>query len=250
MEQRPDATFGFTAAGNRRPGVSGSGKRERSQSTSTPYCNSTAAVMADKWIAPRPDTGAALALAIAFVWMEEGTSTSLCRDPYRRFEEFEKLRQREKGQDPKDAGWAEEDTGVPGGRSGPLQGVGLEEDGGRHRHQRRLGGRAERLRHGMDEAGGNCSRRCRAWASRGSASGDDHGAALQCHFSFPVVRWVRDENLAGNPPSSVTQRIYRLLLPEPSESADPVAGWKESAGSSLEQQFVPNTYPEPGRSEG
>lgn len=29
--------------------------------------------MADKWIAPRPGTNAALAEAIAYVWLKEGT---------------------------------------------------------------------------------------------------------------------------------------------------------------------------------
>ena len=38
-----------------------------------PYCNSTAVTMSDKWIAPRPGTDAALAEAIAYIWIKEGT---------------------------------------------------------------------------------------------------------------------------------------------------------------------------------
>ena len=38
-----------------------------------PYYNHTAQYMGGKWLAPRPDTGNALALAIAYVWMTEGT---------------------------------------------------------------------------------------------------------------------------------------------------------------------------------
>ena len=38
-----------------------------------PFCNYTAAVQADKWIAPRPGTDAAMAEAIAWVWIVEGT---------------------------------------------------------------------------------------------------------------------------------------------------------------------------------
>ena len=38
-----------------------------------PYCNYTAAHMGDKWIAPRPGTDAAMAEAIAYVWIKEGT---------------------------------------------------------------------------------------------------------------------------------------------------------------------------------
>ena len=38
-----------------------------------PYYNSTAAFMGGRWIAPRPGTDAALAIAIANVWMNEGS---------------------------------------------------------------------------------------------------------------------------------------------------------------------------------
>ncbi|GAH88687.1 unnamed protein product, partial [marine sediment metagenome] len=36
-----------------------------------PYYNHTAGLFADKWFAPRPDTGNAMACAIAFVWITE-----------------------------------------------------------------------------------------------------------------------------------------------------------------------------------
>jgi len=38
-----------------------------------PYCNFTAAILADKWIAPRPGTDTAMAEAIAYVWIKENT---------------------------------------------------------------------------------------------------------------------------------------------------------------------------------
>ena len=38
-----------------------------------PYCNATAAHMADKWLAPRPGTDAALAQAIAWQWITDDT---------------------------------------------------------------------------------------------------------------------------------------------------------------------------------
>ena len=38
-----------------------------------PWCNFTAAMLADKWYAPRPGTDAALAEAIAYVWIKEET---------------------------------------------------------------------------------------------------------------------------------------------------------------------------------
>ncbi len=38
-----------------------------------PFCNYTAVVLGDKWIAPRPGTDAAMAEAIAYVWLKNGT---------------------------------------------------------------------------------------------------------------------------------------------------------------------------------
>jgi trimethylamine-N-oxide reductase (cytochrome c) len=38
-----------------------------------PFCNYTAAIQADKWIAPRPGTDAAMAEAIAYVWFQDNT---------------------------------------------------------------------------------------------------------------------------------------------------------------------------------
>ena len=38
-----------------------------------PWCNFTAATWGDKWIAPRPGTDAAMAEAIAYVWIKDDT---------------------------------------------------------------------------------------------------------------------------------------------------------------------------------
>ena len=38
-----------------------------------PFCNTTAAHLGEKWIAPRPATDAAMAEAIAYVWIKEDT---------------------------------------------------------------------------------------------------------------------------------------------------------------------------------
>src|SRR4030043_121798 len=57
-------------------------------------------------------------------------------------------------------------------------------------------------------------------------------------------------NLAKKPAdNAVTQRIYRLLLPE-AVLSPPICWLGEGfCGSSLEQQFKPYVYPEPGKSE-
>ena len=38
-----------------------------------PYLNSTAASMGGRWIAPLPGTDTAMALAIAYTWLKNGT---------------------------------------------------------------------------------------------------------------------------------------------------------------------------------
>jgi molybdopterin guanine dinucleotide-containing S/N-oxide reductase-like protein len=79
-----------------------------------PYCNHTAALYGGKWIAPRPDTGNALALAIAYVWITENLYD---RDYVSsRTVGFEKWRDYILGGEdgvPKTPEWQELETGVP-----------------------------------------------------------------------------------------------------------------------------------------
>lgn len=42
------------------------------------HCNYFTARMADKWIPVHPDADAVLALAIAYVWIKEGTYSKEC----------------------------------------------------------------------------------------------------------------------------------------------------------------------------
>jgi molybdopterin guanine dinucleotide-containing S/N-oxide reductase-like protein len=79
-----------------------------------PYFNHTAALLGGKWIAPRPDTGNAMALAIAHVWITE----DLYDKDYvrRRTEGFEKWKDYILGKDdgtPKTPEWQAAETGVP-----------------------------------------------------------------------------------------------------------------------------------------
>ena len=80
-----------------------------------PFCNYTAAILADKWIAPRPGTDAAMAMAIAYVWIEEGTyDKDYLASHSVGFEQFKRhIMGRDDGV-PKTPKWAEEITGVPG----------------------------------------------------------------------------------------------------------------------------------------
>jgi trimethylamine-N-oxide reductase (cytochrome c) len=79
-----------------------------------PYYNHTAALFGGKWLAPKPDTGNAMALAIAYVWITEG----LYDKAYvaTRTKGFEAWRDYILGREdgiPKTPEWQEKETGVP-----------------------------------------------------------------------------------------------------------------------------------------
>lgn len=79
-----------------------------------PYYNNTAALFGGKWLAPRPDTGNALALAIAYVWITE----DLYDKEYvaLRTTGFEKWKDYILGEEdgiPKTPEWQENETTVP-----------------------------------------------------------------------------------------------------------------------------------------
>jgi len=78
-----------------------------------PFYNWTAVNFADKWIAPKPGTDAALALAIAYVWITEGTYDKWFVE--NRSVGFNKFKDYVLGKDsvPKTPEWAEKITGVP-----------------------------------------------------------------------------------------------------------------------------------------
>ncbi len=79
-----------------------------------PFYNHTAALLGGKWLAPRPATGNALALAIAYVWITE----DLYDKDYveKRTEGFEKWRDYILGREdgvPKTPEWQEAEAGIP-----------------------------------------------------------------------------------------------------------------------------------------
>ncbi|MFP3293562.1 MAG: molybdopterin-dependent oxidoreductase, partial [Nitrososphaeria archaeon] len=79
-----------------------------------PFYNYTAVNFADKWIAPRPGTDTALAAAIAYVWISEGTYDKEYVETHT--VGFEKWADYVMGREdgiPKTPEWAERITGVP-----------------------------------------------------------------------------------------------------------------------------------------
>jgi len=79
-----------------------------------PWCNFTAATWADKWIAPYPATDAAMAEAIAYVWITEDTYDHwFVENKTLGFEEFKKhILGEEEGGFPRTPEWAAEICGV------------------------------------------------------------------------------------------------------------------------------------------
>ncbi len=221
-----------------------------------PFCNYTATILGDKWIAPRPGTDAAMAEAIAYVWLKEGTyDESYVATHTVGFEDFVKhILGRDDGV-ARTPEWAAEICGVPeytirslarewaskrtmlaagsrGGQSGACrQAYGTEWS--------RLMVLLQAMQ-GLGKLGVNI------W-------GTTMGTPYNAEFDFPgyssfgpnfLNEFAR--NQVENP---VQQRIYRLLMPE--AILNPPIHWlgQTFCGQSLEQQFVPYTYPAPGCSE-
>jgi molybdopterin guanine dinucleotide-containing S/N-oxide reductase-like protein len=79
-----------------------------------PDLNYGAAVHADKWIPIKPNTDAALHLAIAYIWITENTyDKEYVRTHTYGFEKFEEYVLGKEDGIPKTAKWAEQKTGVP-----------------------------------------------------------------------------------------------------------------------------------------
>ncbi len=79
-----------------------------------PFYNHTAALMGGKWIAPRPATGNALALAIAYVWIDEDLyDKDYVATRTTGFEKWEAYILGEEDGQPKTPEWQEGESGVP-----------------------------------------------------------------------------------------------------------------------------------------
>jgi molybdopterin guanine dinucleotide-containing S/N-oxide reductase-like protein len=79
-----------------------------------PYYNHTAALLGGKWIAPRPGTDAAMAMAIAYVWIREDLyDKKFVADRTVGFEKWRSYLLGEEDGIPKSPEWQESETGVP-----------------------------------------------------------------------------------------------------------------------------------------
>lgn len=79
-----------------------------------PYYNHTAALLGGKWLAPRPATGNALALAIAYVWITEGLyDRDYVAQRTTGFDQWKAYILGEEDGVPKTPEWQEQEAGVP-----------------------------------------------------------------------------------------------------------------------------------------
>jgi molybdopterin guanine dinucleotide-containing S/N-oxide reductase-like protein len=218
-----------------------------------PYCNYTSVVHGEKWIAYRPGTEAALAMGIAYVWLKEGTyDKKFIAEKTIGFDEFQKYILGKEDGVPKTPGWAAELSDVPAriiialarewaSKRTMLAGGVKGGEGGASRqayateYARMMVFLA--AMQGMGKPGSNI------W---GTTMGPPYNASL----NFPGYAQGGINRLAKKPAvNPVKQRLYRLLLPEAILS--PPVHWlgEGFCGNSLEQQFIPYTYPLPGCSE-
>jgi molybdopterin guanine dinucleotide-containing S/N-oxide reductase-like protein len=217
-----------------------------------PFCNYTATILGDKWIAPRPGTDAAMAEAIAYVWLTEGTyDKEYVATHTVGFEEFKKHilgnnRSPEWAARECDVPeyiiksvaheWASKRTMLAGGSRGGESGI----------CRSAYGTEWPRLMVYLQAMQGLGRPGVNIW-------GTTMGPPYNADFDFPGYASFGPQYLnemadikVNNP---VQQKVYRLLAPE--AILNPPIHWlgQTFSGQSLEQQFMPYTYPMPGCSE-
>ena len=222
-----------------------------------PFYNYTAALIGDKWIAPRPGTDTAMAMAIACVWIDEDTyDKDYVAKRTVGFEEFKKYITGEDDGVPKTPRWAEELTGVPARTitalardwaskrtmlsCGMLGGFG---SAGRQAYAHEWGRMMVLLQvmQGLGKPGVNM------W---GATAGGPYNT--KPYFpGYADVDGIMSFSRAAKKHVSnpVKQRLYRLLLPD--AILNPPISWvgEGFCGESIDQQFKPYTYPMPNHSE-
>lgn len=222
-----------------------------------PYCNATAAHVGEKWIAPRPGTDAAMAEAIAYVWIKEGTYDKwFVENRTVGFEEFKANILGENDGIPRTPQWAAKICDVPAHTITALA------------HE--WASKKTMLACGAMYGTGGACREAYAteWARlmviliamQGLGKpgvniwgGVAMGAPLDFNFKMPgyaSAGWDAFATVAKKPAfpnyNKVTQKVYRILLPEAILS--PPIHWHGEGfcGQYFDQNLKPMTYPEPG----
>lgn len=222
-----------------------------------PWCNFTAATWGDKWIAPRPGTDAAMAEAIAYVWIKEGTYDKwFVENRTIGFDEFKKHIMGEEDGTPRTPGWAAEICDIPARDitalarewaakktmlgCGAMYGTAGACRGAYATEWARLMVYLMAMQ-GLGKTGVN------VWGGAAMAAPHDYSFYMPGYSSggWDVFSLVAKKGAVNK----VKQTVYRLLLPE--SIMNPPVSWlgEGFCGRSLEQQFTQNTIPAPGGSE-
>jgi molybdopterin guanine dinucleotide-containing S/N-oxide reductase-like protein len=221
-----------------------------------PFCNYTASILGDKWITPRPGTDAAMAEAVAYVWLTEGTyDASYVEDRSLGFEEFKDHILGEDDGIPRTPEWAESICDVP---AYTIKSLAREWAGSRTMLAAgSRGGESGACRQAYGTEWARLMVLLQAMQGLGKPGvniwGTTMGSPYNAEFNFPGYSSFGPNFFNGfaknQVQNKVQQRIYRLLLPE--AILDPPIRWmgETFSGQSLDQQFVPFTYPAPGCSE-
>jgi molybdopterin guanine dinucleotide-containing S/N-oxide reductase-like protein len=220
-----------------------------------PFNNYTSCINADKWIAPRPGTDAALAEAIAYVWLTEGTYDK--QFVANRTVGFAEWKRHILGEDdgvPRTPGWAENICNV---KSRTIVSLAREWAASRTMLDPFcLGGGACRQAYGTEWARlmvylqalqGMGKPGVNIWTSV-------NGAPFNADFHFPgysdcgIDLYAQKSLRNGNLRNPVSQRLYRNLFAD--SILNPPVNWlfELKRGSSL-NQFHRFTYPQKGNSE-
>jgi len=220
-----------------------------------PFNNFTSIKQADKWFGPRPGTDAALAEAIAYVWVTEGTyDKEYIAKHGHRFEEWcDYLLGNGPDKTPKSPKWAEIETGIPAAdikalarrwaSTKTMGGSGLR--GGFGGVCRTANG-TEFARtmvllyamQGMGKPGKNI------WvATTGGPMDYDFWFGGYSDGNSMICNQPIADNTAVN---CVTQRLYRTNLPDAILDGHYTWYGEGFCGNGLDHEFTENIYPKPG----
>ena len=235
-----------------------------------PFMNHTAGLFSDKWFAPRPDSGNAMALAIAHVWLTEDLyDKEYIAQHAVGFDKWADYVLGKEDKQPKSPAWAEQESGVPdrqiralarewASKKTMLAAGGLSGWGGACRSA--TGVQWARLMISLQAMQGLGKPGINIWSTvQGAPSNTDFlfpgyaegGISADPDNSAAGYRWAKKIDFKGtksniNHPGG--QHIPRLRIPEC--ILEGKADWrgKGFCGSSIESQFKSYTHPEPGYS--
>ncbi|MGI5971987.1 MAG: molybdopterin-dependent oxidoreductase [Oscillospiraceae bacterium] len=215
-----------------------------------PYYNHTAALFADKWLAPKPGTDTCIALAIAYVWLTEGTfDKEYMKNRTVGFDEWADYVLGKDDSLPKTPEWASAESGVPAwdiralarkwAKKKTMLGCGgIGGFGGACRQA--SGNEWARLMICLAAMQGMGKPGCNIWSTQ-------MGAPVNTSFNFPGYTsgiFPTDPVGARHAATPSPSTVQRLRLPEAIIEGE--TEWYGVPGPHPEHQFQKLRFPQPG----